>query len=104
MKPAFLALLALWILLNAADLATTIALLHHTIGQESNPLALALLARGGLAALAWLKLGITAAGMGVAMFARWGWQMPRVSTLALLVGDALLAIAVANNAVHLLHA
>ncbi len=45
-------MLAGWVLRNVADWATTAAVLARAGSQEGNPLQVALLARGGLAALA----------------------------------------------------
>jgi hypothetical protein len=87
-------LLAGWVALNVADWATTVELVRGG-SHEDNPLQAALLAHGGLAALAGYKVLVIAGG-GVLTWL--GFRLwPRVFVVLLGVCELLVAAAVANN-------
>jgi hypothetical protein len=97
-----LALLGLWVALNAGDLVTTLLALHcgGRCGHEGNPIYLALLARGG----AWpvlLNKGLTTmAGAGLLAV---GWRhLPRGCFWLAVAVDVGMTLAVANNLVWLI--
>ena len=88
-------LLAGWVMLDAADWATTAAVLARSGSHEGNPLQAALLARGGLAALAGYKVLVIDAGVVVTWLGFRLW--PRVFVALMGVCELLVAAAVANN-------
>ena len=88
-------MLAGWVMLNAADWATTAAVLARAGSYEGNPLQAALLARGGLLALAGDKALVIAAGVGVTWLGFCLW--PRVFVALMGMCELLVAAAVANK-------
>jgi hypothetical protein len=94
------ALLAGCVALNAADWATTAAVLARAGSHEGTPLQAALLARGGLAALAGYKALVIVGGSVLTWL---GFRMwPRVFIALMSVCELLLLGAVANNVFWLL--
>ena len=95
----FLALLGAWVLLNVADVTST--LLAMRCGgpcghfQESNPISLALVGQGGVRALLLAKGLTTAAGVGLLAV---GWRhLPRGCFWLAVAVNVGMAFTVANN-------
>jgi hypothetical protein len=90
-----LVMLAGWVVLNLADWLTSAVLLVRGGSHEDNPIQAALLARGGLVALAGYKVLVIGGG---AVLTWLGFRLwPRFFITLLALCELLVAVAVANN-------
>jgi hypothetical protein len=87
-------MLAGWVVLNVADWATT-ALLMRSGFREGNPFQAALLAHGGLLAMAGYKAAVIADGGVATLLGLRLW--PRIFVVAMSVGLLLVAATIVNN-------
>ena len=76
-------LLSGWVMLNAADWATTVAVLARAGSHEGNPIQAALLAHGGLVALAGYKIVVIAGGLVLPLLGFRLWPRFFVALMAL---------------------
>jgi hypothetical protein len=88
-------LLSGWMVLNAANWATTVAVLSRAGSHEGNPIQAALLAHGGLVALAGYKIVVIAGGLALPLLGFRLW--PRFFVALMALCDLLVVAAVLWN-------